>query len=172
MQPLTVNFKPSKGLASMLILAGFFAMSMVLLVPLAVFVKVGFGAGIAFCVWRAVRRYAFLQHANAILSLHVSHLNVASVKIAHHKIACTILPTTTVTPYLLIIQVKLAPDTAGEDTPLWQKRLRFFNPLTFFNTQSIVVLPDSIAGDYPEETMRQLRVWLRMASQHEVSQSN
>lgn len=168
MQPLTINFKPSKILASMLILAGLFAISMVLLVPVDRLVKAGLVIWIVFFVGRAVARYAFLEHTNAVLSLYVNHLNVTSVAFKHRKEACIILPTTTVTAYLLVIQLALVSNIHGEHNTFWQTKLQSFNPLALFNTQTIIVMPDSIAGDYPQETMRQLRVWLRLASQKQM----
>ena len=173
MQPLTVNFKPSRVLASTLILAGLFAISMVVIVPLTILVKVGLILGVIVSVLLAVRRYAYLQHENAVLSLHVNSLNILHVGFKNDKVVeCKVLPTTTVTAYLLIIQLKAAPNSDGEKDALWRtisQKLRICHLLSFFKAQSIVILPDSIAGDHPSDTMRQLRVWLRMASQHDAN---
>ena len=167
MQPLTVNFKPSRVLASTLILAGLFAISMVVIVPLSMLVKVGLIFGVIILVLLAVRQYAYLQHKNAVLSLHVNSLNVLKVDFRNNKKAeYTVLPNTTVTAYLLIIQLKIVKNTEGERDSLWRTMMQHSH---FLNSQSMVILPDSIAGDNPNETMRQLRVWLRMASQHDVN---
>ena len=167
MQPLTVNFKPSRVLASTLILAGLFAISMVVIVPIIILVKVGLILGVIVSVLLAVRRYAYLQHKNAVLSLHVNSLNVLKVDFRNNKKAeYTVLPNTTVTAYLLIIQLKIVENREGERGGLWRTMMQHSH---FFNSQSMVILPDSIAGDHPSDAMRQLRVWLRMASQHDAN---
>lgn len=134
---LSIYRQPSHQLAIILSLAHFAVAGLLWLLALSLGIKVIIVAALIISLIHYLRRDALLTANNAVVALELSdEMPCTLITRSGKSIACTILGSTFVAPYLTVLNLKF--------------------PENFF-TCSVVILPDSMDA----EQFRQLRVWLR-----------
>lgn len=134
---LSIYRQPSHQLAIILSLAHFAVAGLLWPLALSSGIKVIIVAALIISLIHYLRRDALLTANNAVVALELSdEMPCTLITRSGESIACTILGSTFVAPYLTVLNLKF--------------------PENFF-TCSVVILPDSMDA----EQFRQLRVWLR-----------
>lgn len=134
---LSIHRQPSHRLAIILSLAHLAAAGLLWPLALAWGIKVIVVVALVISLIYYLRRDALLTANNALVALELSdEMQCTFITYSGESIACAILGSTFVAPYLVVLNLKLAEN---------------------FFMCSVVILPDSIDA----EEFRQLRVWLR-----------
>ena len=140
---LVLRLGPSFRLAIMLGLAHVSAISLLWPLMLPVAAKLASTVVLAISLVIYVRHYAFRKSPGSITGLSLADDMTCTLETRHgERIACALLGSSFVAPYLTVLELKPLNDTR------WSHRLR---------SCSVVILPDAIAA----EDFRLLRVLLR-----------
>jgi len=142
-------------LAVMLSLAHFFAIGLLWPLMLPAAAKLAGSAILALSLFFYLRHYALLRSPESVMGLELSDDMTCTLELRRgERIACTLLGSSFVTPYLTVLELK--PHKLPEPLqplvlPISRKSLRRFS------ARSIVIMPDGV----DMEKFRQLRVLLR-----------
>lgn len=141
-------------LAVMLSLAHFFAIGLLWPLMLPTAAKLAGSAALVLSLIFYLRHYALLHSPKSVLGLELSDDMTCTLELRRgERIACTLLGSSFVTPYLTVLELK--PHKLQEPlqplVPISRKSPRRFP------ARSIVIMPDGI----DIEKFRQLRVLLR-----------
>lgn len=142
LKPIAVALRPSRLLTLVLGAVGLGAMALVWTMPLPVALQALLMLAIVASAGDAVWRYAWLRAPQSIQQLEVNHKGALRCLMpAHDWQAAQVLGSSTVTPWLTVLNLRL-------------EGRRF--------ARHVVLLPDMAEHD----TLRQLRVWLRWGQTH------
>jgi toxin CptA len=151
---LVVQLKPSIRLVVMLSLAHFSAIGLLWPLTLPAAVKLAGSAILALSLFFYLRHYALLRSPESVMRLELSDDMTCTLELRRgERIACTLLGSSFVTPYLTVLELK--PHKLPE--PLQPLVLPISRTLRRFSARSIVIMPDGV----DIEKFRQLRVLLR-----------
>ena len=149
---LVLRLKPSMRIAVMLSLAHFFAIGMLWPLMLPAAVKLAGSATLTLSLIFYLRHYALLRSPKSVMGLEFSDDMTCTLELRQgERIACTVLGSSVVTPYLTVLELK--PHKLPEPLP---PRVFPISPRRF-SARSIVIMPDGV----DMEKFRQLRVLLR-----------
>ncbi|MEP6604796.1 MAG: protein YgfX [Nitrosospira sp.] len=152
---LVLRLKPSMRLAVMLSLAHFFAIGLLWPLMLPAAAKLAGSAALALSLIFYLRHYALLGSPKSVMGLELSDDMTCTLQLRQgERIACTLLGSSFVTPYLTVLELK--PHKLLEPLqPLLLPMSRKF--LRRFSARSIVIMSDGV----DMEKFRQFRVLLR-----------
>ena len=143
-------------LAVMLSLAHFFAIGLLWPLMLPTTAKLAGSAALALSLVFYLRHYALLRSPKSVMGLELSDDMTCTLQLRQgERIACTLLGSSFVTPYLTVLELKPHKNFWSPLQPLLLPMSRKF--LRRFSARSIVIMPDGV----DMEKFRQLRVLLR-----------
>jgi toxin CptA len=150
---LTVRLKPSIRLAIILGMAHFTAIGLLWPLTLPVLVRLAGSVILLASLILYLRHHVMLRSPRSVLGFELSDDMACLLETKEGKIACTILGSTFVAPYLTVLELKPVESPAGNRRTgvagWWRKHRKY-------SARSVVILSDAIDA----EAFRQLRVLL------------
>ena len=155
MKPIYINFKPSKILNTLLILACMGSVSLLILVEFSNVLKLVLVVLIVSCTAYNTIKKALLLMPWSFIGLHINIKNEWLLQCKNGRnVKVIIRETTVVTPYLTILNFDFCPASFMTDASDNSGKTKMQRYLL---SNSLVILPDSIDA----ENYRQLRMRLR-----------
>lgn len=151
---LAVRLKPSIRLAIILGMAHFTAIGLLWPLTLPVSVRLAGSVILLASLILYLRHHVMLRSSRSVLGFELSDDITCLLETKEGKIACMILGSTFVAPYLTVLELEPLKSQGGAPTAGvvgWWRKHRKYSP------RSVMVLPDAIDA----EAFRQLRVLLR-----------
>jgi toxin CptA len=135
--PLKISLRPSRALTVVLVVAHAYAIAMIAIVPIALWLQMACGLLLALNCLFWVRRTALLQDTVAVVAIEIGADNILNVRTKRGDyIECEVLPSTYVVSYLSVLNLR---------------------EIDCGKVRHVIVASDSAdAGDF-----RNLRTWLR-----------
>ena len=135
--PLKINLRPSRGLVAVFSVAHVYAITMIAIVPIAVWLQIACGFLLLLNCLFWVRRTALLQDIVSVVSIEIGTDNILNIRTKRGDyIECEVLPSTYVVSCLSVLNLR---------------------EIDCGKVRHVIVASDSAdAGDF-----RNLRTWLR-----------